>query len=159
MPDTFHRNKEPCAFMCVHGVMVTISFARGSLRGATSSCAHCHCFILVPATEHGSFIASWWRTPLRHPWIVTRFYFQQTPCIHAPVGKTKGCSLSGRSPAPIADSFHVATMARKHSMLNLQEINRNNMHTALVSVLTHYRWVSLISQFLRCNAEKYYLKM
>jgi hypothetical protein len=44
---------------------------------------------------------------------VTRFYFQQTSGIHAPVGKRKGCSLSGRSPAPIADSFHVATMARK----------------------------------------------
>jgi hypothetical protein len=27
--------------------------------------------------------------------------------------KEKGCSLSGRSPAPIADSFHVAIMARK----------------------------------------------
>jgi hypothetical protein len=45
---------------------------------------------------------------------------------------------------PIADSFHVATMARKHSMLNLQEINRNNTHTALASVLTYYGWVSLI---------------
>jgi hypothetical protein len=32
------------------------------------------------------------------------FYFQQTSGIHAPVGKRIGCSLSGRSPAPIADS-------------------------------------------------------
>jgi hypothetical protein len=48
------------------------------------------------------------------------------------------CSLSGRSPAPIADSVYVATMARKHSVLNLGEINRNNGHTALASVLTYY---------------------
>jgi hypothetical protein len=47
------------------------------------------------------------------------------------------CSLSGRSPAPIADSFYVATMAWKHIMLNLREINRNNTHTALASVLTY----------------------
>jgi hypothetical protein len=39
------------------------------------------------------------------------------------------------SPAPIAGSFHVATMAREHSVLNLREINRNNTHTALASVL------------------------
>jgi hypothetical protein len=39
---------------------------------------------------------------------------------------------------PVADSFHVATMARKHSVLNLREINRNNAHTALASVLTYY---------------------
>jgi hypothetical protein len=44
---------------------------------------------------------------------VTRFYFQQTSGIHAPVGNRKGCSLSSRSPAPIANSFHVVTMARK----------------------------------------------
>jgi hypothetical protein len=100
--------------------------------------------ILVPATEHGYFVASWWRTPLHHPPKVTRLYFQQTSGIHAPVGKRKGCSLSSRSPAPIADCFHVATMARKHSVLNLREINRNNTHTALVSVLTYYGWVSLI---------------
>jgi hypothetical protein len=42
-------------------------------------------------------------------------------------------------PPPIADSFHVATMARKHGVLNLREMNRNNMHTALDSVLTYYR--------------------
>jgi hypothetical protein len=41
-------------------------------------------------------------------------------------------------PPPIADSFHVATMTRKHSVLNLREINRNNTHTALASVLTYY---------------------
>jgi hypothetical protein len=45
--------------------------------------------------------------------LTNRFYFQQTSGIHAPVGKRKVCSLSGRSPAPIADSFNVATMARK----------------------------------------------
>jgi hypothetical protein len=44
--------------------------------------------------------------------------------------KKKGCSLSGRSPAPI-DSFHVATMVRKD--VKLREININNMHTALAS--------------------------
>jgi hypothetical protein len=54
------------------------------------------------------------------------------------VGKRKGGSLSGRSPAPIADSSNVATMARKHSVLNLREINRNNMHTALASGLNYY---------------------
>jgi hypothetical protein len=47
-------------------------------------------------------------------------------------------------PYPIADSFHVATMARKHSMLNLREINRNNTHIALASVLTYYGSVSLV---------------
>jgi hypothetical protein len=41
-------------------------------------------------------------------------------------------------PPPIADSFNVANMARKHSVLNLREINRNNTHTALASVLTSY---------------------
>jgi hypothetical protein len=48
-------------------------------------------------------------------------------------------SLSGRSPAPIADSFCVATMARKHTVFNLREINRNNMHTALACMLAYYR--------------------
>jgi hypothetical protein len=76
--------------------------------------------------------------------LTNRFYFQQTSGIHAPVGKRKGCSLSGRSPAPIADSFHVATMARENSVRNLREINRNNTHTALASVLTYYARVSLI---------------
>jgi hypothetical protein len=76
--------------------------------------------------------------------LTNRVYFQQTSGIHAPVGKRKGCSLSGRSPASIADSFNVVTMARKHSVLNLREINRNNMHTALASVWTYYGWVSLI---------------
>jgi hypothetical protein len=65
--------------------------------------------------------------------LTNRFYFQQTSGIHAPAGKRKGCSLSGRNLAPIADSFNVATMARKH-VLNLREINRNNNHTALASV-------------------------
>jgi hypothetical protein len=36
------------------------------------------------------------------------FYFQLTSGIHEPMGKRKGGSLSGRSPIPIADSFHVA---------------------------------------------------
>jgi hypothetical protein len=72
------------------------------------------------------------------------FYFQQTSGTHAPVGKRKGGSLSGRSPAPIADSFNFATIARKHRVLSLREINRNNTHTALASVLIYYGWVSLI---------------
>jgi hypothetical protein len=76
--------------------------------------------------------------------LTNRFYFQQTSGTHTPVGKRKGGYLSGRSPAPIADSFNAATVARKHSMLNLREINRNNMHTALASVLTYYGWVYLI---------------
>jgi hypothetical protein len=69
--------------------------------------------------------------------LTNTFYFQQTSGIHAPVGKRKGGSLSGRSPAPIADSSNVAPIARKHSVLNLREINRNNTHTALASVLTY----------------------
>jgi hypothetical protein len=76
--------------------------------------------------------------------LTNRFYFWQTSGIHAQVGKRKVCSLSGRSPAHMADSFNVATMARKHSVLNLREINRNNKHTALASVWTYYEWASLI---------------
>jgi hypothetical protein len=53
--------------------------------------------------------------------LTSRFYFQQTSGIHAAVGKRKVCSLSGRSPSLIADNFHVATMARKHSVLNLRD--------------------------------------
>jgi hypothetical protein len=45
--------------------------------------------IIMPAPEHGYFVASWWRTPLRHPQKVTRFHFQQTSGINAPVGKNK----------------------------------------------------------------------
>jgi hypothetical protein len=102
--------------------------------------------ILVPAIEHGYFVANWWRTPLRHPPSpkFTRFNFQQTSGIDEPVGKRKCCFLFGSSLAPIADSFHVATMTRKHSVLNLQEIKRNNGHTALASVLTYYGRVTLI---------------
>jgi hypothetical protein len=70
--------------------------------------------------------------------LTNRFYFQQTSGIHVPVGKRKGGSLSGISPAPIADSSNVATIARKHRVLNLREINRNNTNTALASVLTYY---------------------
>jgi hypothetical protein len=68
--------------------------------------------------------------------LTNRIYFQQTSGIHAPVGKRKGCSLSGGSPASIAGSFNIAiaTMARKHSVFNLRKINRNNKHTALASV-------------------------
>jgi hypothetical protein len=58
-------------------------------------------------------------------------------------GKQKAVLYSVKS-RPIAHSFHVATMTRKHSVLNLREINRNNTHTALASVLTYYVWVSLI---------------
>jgi hypothetical protein len=105
--------------------------------------------ILKPVSEPGYLVASWWCIPLRHPpqklLLTNRFYFQQTPGIHAPVGKRKGCCLSGRSPPPpIADSIHVATIARKHSVLSLREINRNNTHTALASMLTYYGWVSSI---------------
>jgi hypothetical protein len=70
--------------------------------------------------------------------LTNRFYSQQTSGTYAPVGKRKGGSLSGESPAPIADSSNVATIARKHSMLNLREINRNNTRTALASVLSYY---------------------
>jgi hypothetical protein len=52
--------------------------------------------------------------------------------------KEKAVLYPIRSPAPLADSFNVATIARKHSVLNLREINRNNTHTALASVLTYY---------------------
>jgi hypothetical protein len=53
--------------------------------------------------------------------LTNRFYFQQTSGIHAPVGKRKCGSLSGRSPAPIADSCIVATIARKQRV----EFTRN----------------------------------
>jgi hypothetical protein len=46
---------------------------------------------------------------------------------------------------PMAETLHIATMARKHSVLNLREINRNNTYTALASMLTYYGWVSLTS--------------
>jgi hypothetical protein len=64
--------------------------------------------------------------------------FNNLPVFMRQWGKIKGCSLSGRSPARIADTFLVAKMARKQSVLNLREINRNNTHTALDSVLTYY---------------------
>jgi hypothetical protein len=70
--------------------------------------------------------------------LTNRFYFQQTSGIRAPVGKRKVGSLSGVSSAPVAESSNVPIIARKHSMLNLREINRNNRHTALASVLTYY---------------------
>jgi hypothetical protein len=70
--------------------------------------------------------------------LTNRVYFQQTSGIHVPVGKIKGGSLSGRTPAPRADSSNVATTAMKHSMLNLREINRNNTRTALA-------WCELIT--------------
>jgi hypothetical protein len=76
--------------------------------------------------------------------LTNRFYFQQTSGIHAPVEKRKGGSLSGRSPASIADSSNVAKITRKHRVLNLREINRNNTHTALAFVLTYYGRVFFI---------------
>jgi hypothetical protein len=80
--------------------------------------------ILKPVSEPGYFVASWWRTPLHDPpkvILTNRFYFQQTFDIHTPVGKRKGGSLSGRSPAPIVDSSNVATIARKQRV----EFTRN----------------------------------
>jgi hypothetical protein len=59
-------------------------------------------------------------------------------------GKEKSVLYPVEVLPPIADSCNVATIARKHSMLNLQEINRNNTHTALASVLTYCGRVSLI---------------
>jgi hypothetical protein len=53
-------------------------------------------------------------------------------------GEEKAVLYPVEAPPPIADSSNVATIARKHSMLNLREINRNNTHTALASVLTYY---------------------
>jgi hypothetical protein len=88
--------------------------------------------ILVPADDVHDYVIP--QTLL----FTNRFYFQQSSGIHAPMGKRKGCSLFCRSPTPIADNIHVATMARKHSVLNLQEINQNNTHTALVPMLTYY---------------------
>jgi hypothetical protein len=69
--------------------------------------------------------------------LTNRFYFQQTFGIHALVGKRKCCSLSRSSPAPVADSFHVATMAWKQRV-KFTRISRNNTHTALASVSTFY---------------------
>jgi hypothetical protein len=116
-------------------------------------------YILVDVvTKHIQIFSNQWVNPATsspaddvHHYVIppkllltNTFYFQQTPGIHAPVGKRKGGSLSGRNPAPIADSCNVATIARKHSVLNLREINTNNKHTALASVLTYYGRVSLI---------------
>jgi hypothetical protein len=53
--------------------------------------------------------------------------------------KEKAALYPVEVPPPTADSFHIATMARKRSVLNLREINRNNRHTALASMLTYYR--------------------
>jgi hypothetical protein len=88
--------------------------------------------ILVPATEHGYVVASWWRTPLRHNQKLLDSIFNKLPVFMRQWGNRKDCSLSGGSPAPIADSFLVATMTRKHSVLNLREINRNNTHMLLL---------------------------
>jgi hypothetical protein len=77
------------------------------------------------------------------PQNVLDYIFNKLPVFMSQL-KKKGCSLFGRSPAPLANSFHVAPMERKHSVLNLREINRNNTHTALASVLTYYGGVSLI---------------
>jgi hypothetical protein len=52
--------------------------------------------------------------------------------------KEKAVLYPEEVPPLIANSFHVATMARKNSVLNLREINRNNTHTALAPVLTYY---------------------
>jgi hypothetical protein len=76
--------------------------------------------------------------------LTNRFYFQHTSGIHAPVKKRRGFFLTGRNPAPIADSSNVATIERRHNVLNLREINRNNTHTAFASGLTYYGWVSSI---------------
>jgi hypothetical protein len=97
--------------------------------------------ILVPATEHCYFAASWWHTPLHHPPKLTRFYFQQTSCINVPVGKWKGCSLSRKKSRP-----HCRHLSCCHNGKETQlvKFTRNNTHTALASVLTYYGWVSLI---------------
>jgi hypothetical protein len=76
--------------------------------------------------------------------LTNRVYFQQTSGINAPVGKRKGGSLSSSS--PIADSCNVATIARKHSLLNLREINRNNTHTALASVFPKFFSIFVVTQ-------------
>jgi hypothetical protein len=105
-------------------------------------------FILVPATEHGYFVASWWRAPLRHPPKVTIFYFSTNFRYSCASGtKEKAALYPVEVPPPIADSFHVATMARKQSVLNLREIDRNNTHTSLASMLTYYGWVSFFFSF------------
>jgi hypothetical protein len=38
---------------------------------------------------------------------------------------------------------HVATMASKHIVINLREINRNNTHSAVASVLIYFLVSSL----------------
>jgi hypothetical protein len=53
-------------------------------------------------------------------------------------GKEKAVLYSVEVPPSIADSSNVTTIARTHSVLNLREINRNNTHTALASVLTYH---------------------
>jgi hypothetical protein len=56
--------------------------------------------ILVPTNEHGYFVASWWRPPLRHPPKVTTFYFQHTSGIHAPVEKRNAVLYPVEVPPP-----------------------------------------------------------
>jgi hypothetical protein len=64
--------------------------------------------------------------------------FNKLPSFMRQWEKEKAVLYSVEVSSTIADSFHVATMARKHSVLNLREINKNNTHTALAFVLTYY---------------------
>jgi hypothetical protein len=65
--------------------------------------------------------------------------FNKLPVFMHQWEKEKAVLYPVEFPPPIVDSFHVATMASKHSVLDLREINRNNKHTTLASVLTYYR--------------------
>jgi hypothetical protein len=102
---------------------------KGSRRGLIFLCQRLNTATSSPADDVHHYVI---------PQKVTTLYFQETSGIHAPVGKRKGCFLSDRIPAHVTDSFRVATMARKHSVLNLREINRHSTHTTLASVLTYY---------------------
>jgi hypothetical protein len=65
--------------------------------------------------------------------LTNRSIFNELPVFMLRWKKEKAVLYPVEVPPPIADSFNVATMARKHSVLNLQEINRNNKHTAHAS--------------------------
>jgi hypothetical protein len=52
-----------------------------------------------------------------------------------------------------AESSSAATMTRKQRALDFREINRNNIHTVLASVLTYYRFF-----FLRRESVERYLQ-
>jgi hypothetical protein len=63
--------------------------------------------------------------------------FSKLPVFMRQWEKEKAVLYPVEFPPPWQTAF-MLPMARKHSVLNLREINRNNTHTALASVLTYH---------------------